>query len=161
MIQALPVIDSQIYEKVRGRTQELIGAFPIFIPSGGSIITKMQKSRDWAMLYCFKNSSFFYDKCLYHNWNKTTLKDSILGIERLFSDWYAVDIYVYDSMPLLHLPFSKRRELLEALSFEHKFKLERDLPDALGSRLWSADSLPISANLFQEETHSVSQTTTE
>lgn len=141
MIQALPVIDMNIYEKVRGRTNEMVGPFPFFQPTfDGPIITKMQRSKDWAMLYCFKNSSFFFDKCLYHNWNKTTLKDSILGVERLFSDWYAVDIYVYDSTPLLHLPFSKRRELLEALSAEHNFKLERDLPDAMGSRFWSNSS---------------------
>jgi len=148
MINLLPVIDLKIYEKVKGRTEEFIGyPLPFFTPSfDGSILTKMQRPKDWSMLYCFKNSSFFYNKCLYHNWNKTTLKDSILGVERLFDDWYAVDIYVYDSAPLLHVPFEKRRELLEALSAEHNFKLERQLPDALGSRCWAPNSLPALAN---------------
>jgi len=140
MIQALPVIDMNLYERVRMRTRELSGfEFPIFFPDfTGTILTQMQRPQDWAMLYCFKNSSFFYNKCLYHNWNKTTLKDSILGVERLSSDWYAVDIYVYDGMTLNHLPYFKRHELLSSLSQEHKFKLVRDLPDAMGSRIFTS-----------------------
>ena len=131
-----------LYERVKKRTEELTGTeFPFFKPDfTGNIITKMQRPRDWAMLYCFKNSSFFYDECLYHNWNKTTLKDSILGVERLFNDWYAVDIYIYDGMTLDHLSFLKRQELLHALSLEHHFKLVRDLPDAMGSRIFTSAS---------------------
>ena len=144
-MQALPVIDMILYERVKARSAELGGTpFPFFEPTIGPIITKMQRVQDWSMLYCFKNSSFFYSGCLYHNWNKTSLKDSILGVERTFTDWYAVDIYVYDNTTLFHLPFEKRRELLEALSQEHNFKLERDLPDCMGSRLFT--SFPVAAS---------------
>lgn len=135
---ALPVIDMKLYARVKGASKELGGSeFPYFLPSMIGERTNMQRHKDWNMLYCFNNTNFFFDgKMLLHNWDKCGLKDSILGVERLFDAWYAVDIYIFEGTSLLHLTFAQRRALLKELSAEYEFKMDDVLPDAFGSRFF-------------------------